>query len=1074
MNYFKTIGKRQYQLLLGCLLISFLSQNLMFAQNKISVLDKKITISLEMTSLDLALEKIRKEGGVSIYYDKNIVSKYNSKAETYTNQTIKYVLNQQFENSPLIYQASGNGIIVKANEIQKSETKSSKPGKISGIILDENGEPLPGATVYISELSKGAVTDIDGTFLLDNIAVGIYTIEVSFISYQKQQLTNVEILSGKNTPLNVQLKPLTTDIGEVTVSAEYKRETVQALYALQKKTVSLTDGISAEQIKQLPASDVAQVLKKVSGITIQNDKYVTVRGMSERYNNVQLNSSSLPSTEPNRRNFSFDIIPSSLVDNVVVHKTFSPELPGEFAGGLVNVNTISIPQETFLTVSVGTGFNTVSTGKDFYTTRRETADYFGGSNDRVWYNRTFDTDKYFSDFDLSEPGENQLKQIANIPNNWGLLKYKAQPKQSYSISYGKPLEINANNTIGLVIAGTYSHSEKIDDYWERTRTNLGDTTFFAYKYKFKTNIGAIANIAWKNKNGHRINFRNLYNRNFLHENTVKKSEDLDNPGDIYYGYYSTEKMNTLWQTRLDGEHNLLGENLVFDWFADYSSVDRVEPDSRNAKGQVVEEYDDMDYVINYDYSGLDPGKGLSIFANELNESKKNVGANLTTKFDFLHNEQKIKTGYCGSFRTSSFDQGSFLVWNNNLNLQALTGLSDVEMGNPEYYGEGKYIYTSITGNDENGQGYEGTQDIHVGYLMAEFAPLKKVGINGGVRIEHETMDVNTRQRIQSTEGGWSWVDSTITYTSTELLPSVTFIYKITPDIQFKAAYNKTLTRVDFKERSAFQYYDMEELGFMLGNGGLKSGYTQNYDLRLEWYPKPGEIISISAFHKYFINPIEKISYYGTGGNYTFMFFNLDDATTKGIEADLRKSFGFINNSSKILTRLYVSANLTLMKGEVIYNADKLAEEAQNLDYDEEDADIDDTRSRDLQGLSPFVYNAGLSYQGNRLGASVNLNHTGRTLVMAGVTMEQDEYNAPRNQLDAQISMKFLQQKMTVKFNASDLLHEDYIYYRNQNPDDANMAYDEDPDGLDYNSDYDWTLKRIKKGIDFSVSVSYKF
>ncbi len=988
---------------------------------------------------------------------------------TLMNAGIEQALTISLDSTLFAYRKKTDNTFVVYKKEQQQKQPIEGKGIIKGKITDEKGESLPGANVWVPALQIGAVTDSDGNYSF-SVLSGTYTIEISFISYQAQQVTMVKVSEGKTTPLNVKLLPATEDIEEVKVTAEYKRESTKALYAIQKETVSLTDGISAEQIKQLPASNVAQVLKKVSGITVKSDKYVVVRGMSERYNNVQLNSSSLPSTEPNRRNFSFDIIPSNLIENVVVHKTFSPDLPGEFAGGLVNVNTISIPQKNFFSISVGTGINTNSTGKDFYSTKRQNGDYFGGAKDRVWYKRTFDPELYYSDYDLDAPGENMLAQITNIPNNWGLYKYKAQPKQSYAISFGKPFEINNSNTIGLVVAGTYQHNEEIEDFWAKYRKNEGDTTNFANKYKFNTTIGAIGNVAWRNKNGTKVNFRNLYNRRFSYSNIVQEIESLENDV-VTFSYYSSIKMNTLWQTRFDGEHKLIGDNLVVDWFADYSKMNRKQPDDSNSSGIIKEKYEERNYLLYYDFQGINPNNGMSVYADELTENQKNIGLNLTSTFNMLGNKQKVKAGYSGSFRSSDYDQISLVVVKGN---QALIGLPDKELGKPEHYGVGKLSYTSITGNSVLGQGYEGNQAIHAGYLMAELLPLKKLAINGGVRLEHEIMDVRTSQRMR-TEDGQHWVDSTITYPSTKYLPSLTLIYKITNEAQLKAAWNKTLTRVDFKERSAFQYYDVEERGFMLGNGGLESGYAKNYDLRFEWYPKPGEIISIGTFYKYFVKPIELITYNEQSGGYRFMYFNLDDATTKGLEFDLRKSFGFISPTAKFLNNLYVSANFTLLDGDVTYNAQKLAIEAQGLDYEEDSTShFDPVRSRTLQGLSPVIYNVGVNYQGKRLEASININHTGRTLILAGTTIELDEYDAPYDQLDAQLNIKFFDQRMNVKLNVSNLLNKSYIRYRNYNPNDVNMPYSEDPEKLDYNPDYDWTLKRINKGTSYSISLSYKF
>src|SRR5690606_6617223 len=164
---------------------------------------------------------------------------------------------------------------------------------------------------------------------------------------------------------------------EVVVTANYRKASVEGLYALQKNNAALSDGISAEQIRVTPDNNAAQVLKRVSGLTVQDDKFVTVRGLSDRYNNVLLNGAALPSTEPNRRNFSFDIIPSGLIDNIIVNKTATPDMPAEFAGGLVQVTTKDIPDDNYASVTVGSGYNTNTIGRDMYSTKRGGNDYLG-------------------------------------------------------------------------------------------------------------------------------------------------------------------------------------------------------------------------------------------------------------------------------------------------------------------------------------------------------------------------------------------------------------------------------------------------------------------------------------------------------------------------------------------------------------------------------------------------------------------------------------------------------------------------------------------------------------------------
>jgi hypothetical protein len=214
----------------------------------------------------------------------------------------------------------------------------------------------------------------------------------------------------------------------------------------------MTDGISSDLIKRTSDNNIAQVLKRVAGVTVSDGKFVTIREMSERYNNVQLNGSSLPSTEPNRRNFSFDIIPSNLIENVTVNKTFTPDLPGEFTGGLMLVKTLSLPEEKFLSLSLGSGVNTISTGNEFQTNQRFKSDYFFGETDsRTWF--------------LGREAEQVTQSVTNAGkmNHYDIYKYTTAPLQNYALSFGLPVKINEWHKIGSVAAATYRHEEPIDD-----------------------------------------------------------------------------------------------------------------------------------------------------------------------------------------------------------------------------------------------------------------------------------------------------------------------------------------------------------------------------------------------------------------------------------------------------------------------------------------------------------------------------------------------------------------------------------------------------------------------------------
>ena len=317
-------------------------------------------------TMDKRLNRIIGKYGVDIGYDAAQMSRVS--AAPLRSSSLENDLAASLSGTAYSYKKTGErayAVYKKGNTASASgQQPRTGSGSLTGTVIDKDGFPS----------GKGAATDLRGDFTVSNLPARSYTIEVSCISYQTMRVSNVKINSGKSTPLDVILQEASEMLGEVVVTATYNKASANALYAKQKNMAAMSDGISADLMKKTSDNNMAQVLGRVAGVTIEGGKYVTVRGMGERYNNVQLNGASLPSTEPNRRNFSFDVIPSVLVDNVTIAKTFTPDMPGEFTGGLVEVNTLSIPNKKFLDLSIGTGMNTLSTGKDFLSSKRYGAD----------------------------------------------------------------------------------------------------------------------------------------------------------------------------------------------------------------------------------------------------------------------------------------------------------------------------------------------------------------------------------------------------------------------------------------------------------------------------------------------------------------------------------------------------------------------------------------------------------------------------------------------------------------------------------------------------------------------------
>ncbi|WP_419034473.1 TonB-dependent receptor plug domain-containing protein, partial [Dysgonomonas gadei] len=470
------------------------------------------------------------------------------------------------------------------------------------------------------------------------------------------------------------------------VTATYNEASATGLYARQKNMAAMSDGVSADMIKKTSDNNVAQVLKRVSGVTIDNGKYVTVRGMSERYNNVQLNGASLPSTEPNRRNFAFDVIPSGLVDNVTISKTFSPDMPGEFTGGLVEVNTLAVPDEKFLNLGIGTGMNTISTGKDFYSNKRFGADWFLGEIDKR---------KWYSGKDEAATTQNIIN--AGQKNTYGLSKYTAQPLQNYSLTAGFPVDLG-KSSLGVVAALTYRHEENTEEILEAhmiTRDSIFKPSGKgSYRYKATTSIGAVLNTGWR-ISGHSITWRNLFNNRFNHTNQQRFIHKY------YENYklveqYSVPLISSLWQTQLDGKHDLFGGKLIASWNASYNDITRTNPDDRMAQGAIVGEstegasFADWNWATGYG-NNFNVGSG-HIMYSRLHETKKNIGANLEYPFTIDGNRQSIKAGYLGAFRRANFEQQYLKAMIEDNAPRGPIGLPIDEYYAPERFGGNPLVY----------------------------------------------------------------------------------------------------------------------------------------------------------------------------------------------------------------------------------------------------------------------------------------------------------------------------------------------------------------------------------------------
>ncbi|HJP63133.1 MAG TPA: TonB-dependent receptor [Mucilaginibacter sp.] len=902
-------------------------------------------------------------------------------------------------------------------------------GKVSGKISDKSsGETLIGATISVQGTDKAAAADVNGDFTL-NVTPGRYTLTVKYIGYQAKEISEVEISAATVTRLNVALEAAASQtLKGVTIVSTYRKETVGALYAVQKNNAAITDGISAEIIRSTPDKNTSEVLKRVSGATVQDNKFVIIRGLSDRYNTALLDNTPLPSTEPNRKAFSFDIVPSSLVDNVIISKTATPNLPGDFAGGAVQINTRDIPEENFTTLSLGYTYNTQTTFKNFRSGYRNASDYFAFDNGSRKLPASFPTTQQVVSSSLS-PQQN-ISALNSLNPDYNIYHNKAIPGQNYQLSIGQVKETSNGNKLGAIIALTYRNSQQTNPDVFR------DFYTFRYsdqQYKFSTNVGALANFAYtygKNK----ITFKNIYNRIFDDQFLYRQGENSAISSDVqYYAFDLIQK--ALFKSTIEGEHAFGDKNSKLKWTAGYSNIINDQPDQRKTSySRNVIYRNDPSVLYTANVQGTIGKENARLFSY-LSENIYSADLNYSLPLTMFNQPATFKTGAGTQYRKRNFDVRflGLLISDRVLDGDERNAIAQRPL--PTLFGTdlinaGKYDLKEINGDADS---YDANSNVSSGYLMLDNKLGEKVRLVWGARVEYFNLNL--------TAAGPSIPVTKLN--NVDLLPSANFTYSITPRANFRVSYYRTLARPEFRELARTSYYDYELLALQTGNPNLKRALIDNADIRYEFYPSAGQIISISGFYKKFTNAIESNINDVNASTPEISYLNVKKATTYGLEFELRKKLEFIGDQQAFKnTTLYT--NLSLVKSEV------------------QDPSLIG-KKRPMVGQSPYVINAGILHTEFDQKLSFNLlyNRIGGRIFKSRGANFPNVYESPRNVLDFQVGYKTFKNRGEFKLNAADLLNNKYQFF---------LDYDENGKF----SGADRVFSRYKQGSNISLVFTYSF
>lgn len=900
-------------------------------------------------------------------------------------------------------------------------------GTIVGKVTDgETGEPLRGATVFVEAVKKGAYSDTKGAYRVKGVPAGTYTLKFTYVGYDAKIVENVVVNKDKTTTVNVVLMVTKTEGKEVIVETTRANDNAAALLAQRKNAAQVSDGVGKEEMSKLNDGDAGQALKRVSGVTLVEGKYVFVRGTSDRYSNTTLNGAALTSTEPDKKSFAFDMFPSDLLENANVVKSFTPDLPGNFAGGLVQLNTIDFPQGTSLKISGSQGFNDFVTFKDngFFRTAGASGDALvNGASGRAMP----------SDVPADRSGMNELlrdvragnadaiarmDRIGQTFNNqlWQTGTETVTPNGSLSLTYTDIFTFGESDQLGVVASANYSTS-----YQNNAIVRAGilsNPEDFLFKFNGRqstqsTSLGGLFNIAYRIGTTSTISFKNAYNRSGDIDNVYLSGENFaQSQAQKLFSFQYVEK--TLYSGTVAGEHTMTFlNNALFDWKLGYSNSTRNEPDFRRLQFLRNASDSGQPLYAAFDLSPQGAGSRAGRFFSDLNDDAITGAINFNLP---VTSEIKVKVGGLVENRSRTFKARSLTIVQgveNDIADKLVIPDTDEMPDLSPFFADSNYSVEkqrlSYSEDSKLSDQYDAQENLIAGYAMVDL-PFTVSGLEmrviTGARLEKNIQRLNSFSQTNDPV----FVNQDLL----DILPAFNLIVKPMTDFNIRASASQTLARPSLREFAPFQFYDFQQQATISGNPNLTRALIQNYDLRFEYFPGPGEVLSVSGFFKRFENAIEE-TLFPQQSEVVRSYGNANGiANNVGVEVEARKGLGFLSSA---LENFMFSLNASLVNSEITV----------------EQAGVTDTRS--MWGQSPYSVNASIAYFNpeTRTAVTLGYNTYGRRIIqvnLVGVFQgDPHVYELPRDIIDFSV-VQPIGDQLEFKLGVRDLLNQPLKWEQN--------------------------------------------
>lgn len=889
-------------------------------------------------------------------------------------------------------------------------------GLVSGVIVDGlTGQPVRGATVTVEGAGVELTSDIGGSFRAD-VPAATYSVVVSKEGFDPQRITGVVVTEGEVADFAVVLLPsaggeesldgtgtLTGEAafaGEITVVADAVRSTEAALLAERKSAAAISDSIGREEISKTSGGDAAAILQRVVGLSLQDDKYVFVRGLGERYSQTSLNGSRLPTTEFDKKVIPLDLFPARLLEKVNVSKSYSPDQPGDFAAGLVQLETRDFPLEPTLEVTLGMTADSTTTGEPF-------GQYAGGlsftgsggqslpaaiPSDRVTRSSPFTPGGYSPDqlevFGESFAGEWTARGTA--PDWVGSSFDDAPYAPNMALSYG-----GTHGIFGVVVSATHAQGYDRRDENRKWYTQSAGGLELANDYDFTTDAetvrrGLVANLALRPSPNHTLELRSITTGDSRSESRYFEGYNDDQSTDLR-NYRVRYQEETIASSQLTGEH----------YFASVGSSGAL-LEWRGSLGEATNQENLRESLYRNDagrYVLTDESQSAFLLFNDLTDDVLEGGVDWTQFLSSARLYGQLKGGVALSSRERDFASRRFRFNHRNTTAFDMTLLPDQLLIPDNIRPTGFEIREETRTTDT----YEASHDVGAAYAMADLT-LGKWRWIAGLRGERSEQQVRTFDPFNPNAP-----EVLTTLDDTDLMPALSVVYLLSDRTNLRAAASQNVNRPEFRELAPFEFTDVVGGQAALGNPNLTSATITSFDLRWEWFPSSFGVVAASVFYKDFTDPIERTLELAVELRSTWR--NVDSAHNYGAELELRRDLGFI---SAALEPVNVQLNYTYVDSQI--------------DIGDDDQVVTNTQ-RALVGQPDHIVNAVLEWTPPRWGTTLRLlyNFTGEKVYEAGAFGIPDVIEDASSTVDLILrqDLAFLVEGLSLKLAGTNLTNEEY-------------------------------------------------